>query len=203
MARSRRLPRRGRHGRFVKNALRKAGAKRKYHSVKRHPRSGTTVKKHMSNPRRRRYSRRARRNPFGLRIPSMGGVMGGAQQAVIGLAALFGSLYVTGIISRQGDRFLPMLPSWANKALAGVVTVMVANRFIKSSDLQRAVLYGAALPVVAEGAMRFVPGIAGQVPMLAAAAMPSLPMMSAAPAGQTVSAELMAELEQESEASLY
>jgi hypothetical protein len=146
---------------------------------------------------------------MGFRIPSVRGVLGGAQDAVVGLGALFLSLYVTGIIARTGERFLPMLPSWATKALAGIGTVAIANNFVKSTELRRAVLYGAALPVIAEGSMRLVPQIAGQVPMLAAAAMPA--MMLQAPAASAegaapMSAELLelgAELEQESESSLY
>lgn len=185
----------------VRVVSRKARRVRRRHVVKAH-----VVHAHKSSWRRRKHMS----NPF--RIPTMGGMMSGAQTAVLGIGTLFGALWLSGFIERNVSRFVPAqmqgrIGGLIVKLGSAFVAYQGIRYFVKRDDLRKAALYGVALPIVADGAMMVVPGLAAQVPMIAAASSGAYLPMGAPSAPAQVAAELNreleAELEEETEDSLF
>lgn len=215
-----RRKRRKLHGAALAAHLKKVGkrrnphkARRKRHSVKRHHRKGATVKRHMSNPLRRRSHRRSRRthrNP----MAGLGSVGSSTMSGLIAAGVLFGTLFAVGMANKQAEK-LPYANSsqWANLAaklavaLGGLYLVNMAGRKGWLTGTNKAVASAAVFaPLGLSLLNQLAPSIANQISLADEDDMGAELGMEAGNrvSDYTIDAELGAELgKQETESSAY
>lgn len=146
------------------------------------------------------------------KLPTAGQFTRQLQDGVWASLTLMGTFIASAWLGRQAQRWMPAaVPAFLTKLAVAAGTVSVAGMVVRDPKLRSVSLAGAFFPLVLEGVSMVTPGLAAQVPIVGAAALPA-PQPASGTVGMApgnrlsdfaLGAELEAELEQDSEMGVY
>ena len=144
------------------------------------------------------------------KLPTMGGLVGDLQKGLIAAGVLAGTYMAANWVGRQAVRWVPPgVPGFLVKAGTALGVVYLSRMVVRDPGLRKVSTAGAFFPLTLEVVSMVAPGLAAQVVLPSVTGLPAPAAQAAGVLGmypdseRMLGAELEAELETDTEMSLY